>query len=192
MNNMLKSFKVGFLFLSAVIFIFTVIPQNASASVKSKTNEELFESLGGLDQETLDMFNELDKYRIELGDGSFKLDTTTAELEGVQPEVLNVINIVNVMAKDVDAEISPFALFPIGSYGNYCGKGNNGYDKTPIDNLDSACRDHDKCFKGWNDASIPCNQVFVGKLMVIVQATSAISDKGAYARAALYLFKEWI
>ena len=191
MNNM---FKVGFLFLSAVIFMFTVIPQNASASVKSntKTNEELFESLGGLDQETLDMFNELDKYRIELEDGSFKLDVTTAELEGVQSEVLNVINIVNGMVKDVDGEISALALFSIGSYGNYCGKGNNGYDKKPIDDLDSACRDHDKCFKGWNDASIPCNQVFVGKLLVIVQATSAVSDKGAYARAAVYLFKSWI
>ncbi|HFI0036081.1 TPA: hypothetical protein ACGOTT_000995 [Streptococcus suis] len=30
------------------------------------------------------------------------------------------------------------AIFPIGSYGNFCGMGNNGWLTKPIDNLDSA------------------------------------------------------
>ncbi|MET3655161.1 hypothetical protein [Sporosarcina psychrophila] len=34
MKNIFKVGKVGFLFLATVIFLFTVIPQNASAAIK--------------------------------------------------------------------------------------------------------------------------------------------------------------
>jgi len=196
MKNIFKVGKVGFLFLATVIFLFTVIPQNASAAIKknNETYEELFESLGGVDQETIDLFNELDKYRVESEGGSFKVDVTTAELDGVQSEVLNVMNILNAMltGDEEASEIMPLALFPIGSYGNYCGKGNNGYDKTAIDNLDSACRTHDMCFTGFNSSSAACNQVFIGALLPIVQATTAHTTKGAYARAAVALFLNWV
>ena len=30
-------------------------------------------------------------------------------------------------------------------HGNYCGPGNRGYDKAPVDALDAACRRHDLC-----------------------------------------------
>ena len=30
-------------------------------------------------------------------------------------------------------------------HGNYCGPGNRGYDKRPVDALDAACRRHDLC-----------------------------------------------
>ncbi|MGV3078566.1 phospholipase A2 family protein [Streptococcus pluranimalium] len=56
------------------------------------------------------------------------------------------------------------ALFTIGDYGNYCGKGNNGWNKEPIDDLEAACKENDKCFKGFNKDKRACNQAFFKRL----------------------------
>ncbi|MBZ3798230.1 phospholipase [Lacticaseibacillus paracasei] len=82
------------------------------------------------------------------------------------------------------------ALFPIGSWENYCGKGNNGWSKNPVDNLDAACREHDKCFKGFSMKSAACNRAFIKRLLPIVQR-GGFSAKGLYASAAITLFKHW-
>ncbi|RFA35946.1 hypothetical protein CAI16_06725 [Virgibacillus dokdonensis] len=79
--------------------------------------------------------------------------------------------------------------YPIGNYGRYCGKGNKG--GKPIDNLDKACQAHDRCFLGFKNKSTKnkeCNQRFVRALLPIIQANSELTKKGAYARAAAYLF----
>ncbi|NME50441.1 phospholipase A2 family protein [Enterococcus cecorum] len=78
-------------------------------------------------------------------------------------------------------------LFPIGAYGNYCGKGNKGWNKKPIDDLDSACREHDKCFKGFFKNNDKCNRDFIRKLLPIIQANPG-TKKGIYAMAAAKLF----
>ena len=41
-------------------------------------------------------------------------------------------------------------------HGNYCGYGNRGYDKPPLDELDAACMRHDVCFDQTN-RSCSCN-----------------------------------
>ena len=42
-------------------------------------------------------------------------------------------------------------------HGNYCGPGNRGYDKTPVDALDAACRHHDLCTPDNGLPSCSCN-----------------------------------
>lgn len=183
--------KIGYLLLAVVIIIFTVIPQNASAEMikSNESYEELYRDLN-IDQETIDLFNELDQYLIEFEDGSIKLDLQSASLDDVQPELLNIINIVNdIEVQDGKISTADFA-FPIGNYGRYCGKGNKG--GKPIDDLDAACQKHDRCFKGFNSKSKKCNQEFVRRLLPIVQATYPVSKKGAYARAAVYLFSKYM
>ena len=42
-------------------------------------------------------------------------------------------------------------------HGNYCGPGNRGYDKAPVDALDAACRHHDLCTPDQGLPSCACN-----------------------------------
>ncbi len=42
-------------------------------------------------------------------------------------------------------------------HGNYCGPGNRGYDKVPVDALDAACRQHDLCTPDIGLPSCACN-----------------------------------
>lgn len=200
---MKKMFKGVCLALVAIIFMFTSIPQNASAEVNVKKVEDeqvLSEMLDNLDQETKDLFNEMDKYLIESEDGQVSVDVIAAKRDNVKPEVLNVMEILNdinelenseVINKFENEGIITYGFsFPIGNYGNYCGKGNEG--GKPIDDLDSACKSHDACFLGFNNKTAKnkkCNFNFVGRLLPIVQYTSVLSYKGAYARAAVHLFK---
>ncbi|MEI3612212.1 phospholipase A2 family protein [Pseudogracilibacillus sp. SO30301A] len=124
------------------------------------------------------------------------MDIVAAESNGLQPETLNVINIINNMEdfEVKDGEISTFDFaFPIGNYGRYCGKGNKG--GSPIDDLDRACQVHDGCFLGFKNTSTKnkqCNQRFVKALLPIIQANSEFTKKGAYARVAAYLFTKYM
>lgn len=53
---------------------------------------------------------------------------------------------------DIGATVSGRDLY----HGNYCGYGNRGYDKPPVDELDAACRRHDLCYERTN-SSCSCN-----------------------------------
>lgn len=193
-----KLFKSGCLILATMIFMFTTIPQNVNAEMntvideKNQSDKRLSEILDSLDQETVDMLNELDKYLVEDEDGNIKVDIVAAEFDNVQPEILNVMNIFNDMSAFEGGEVTTYGFsLPLGNYGNYCGKGNKG--GTPIDDLDRACQAHDRCFLGFNNKTAKnktCNYDFLYKVMPIVQYTSIFTYKGAYARAALALFKK--
>ena len=52
---------------------------------------------------------------------------------------------------------NPIADGSLLIYGNYCGPGNRGYDKAPIDALDAACRHHDLCTPDMGLRSCACN-----------------------------------
>jgi hypothetical protein len=198
----MRTHKKGFLFLFllSMVLIFSLPQKTVSASeedsdvsvhndIEQLMNEEL-------DQELIDIFNELDNYTLVDENGLKTIDLVSAEQNNASEEIIEIGTVMNSMAKDVDKdnsyknteEIVLYSLFPIGSYGNYCGKGNNGYDKTPIDNLDSACRAHDKCFNGFFKKNTTCNQAFIKKLLPIVQS-ERFSKKGIYAFAAIQLFK---
>ena len=42
-------------------------------------------------------------------------------------------------------------------HGNFCGPGNRGLDKAPIDELDAACRSHDLCYGSAPITTCSCN-----------------------------------
>ena len=52
---------------------------------------------------------------------------------------------------------NPIADGSLLIHGNYCGPGNRGYDKAPIDALDAACRHHDLCTPDIGLPSCACN-----------------------------------
>ncbi|MGM0140291.1 hypothetical protein IGI65_002776 [Enterococcus sp. DIV0755b] len=147
------------------------------------------------DSNTLILMESLDQYTTKKENGALVFDVDKAVAEQQSQEVIEVGEVLNLISRDIDnygfhdgAEPVLRALFPIGSYGNYCGKGNKGWNKNPIDDLDSACREHDKCFQGFNAKSKACNRAFVRRLLPIVQTNSPLTYKGAYAAAALKLF----
>ena len=115
---MKKYFKFGYLLIAVTILVFTLIPQNESFALEKEYDEN--QILQDLDQETINMFEELDKYLIENEDGSIRLDKESAELDNVEPKILNLIDIINNMEEEVEkqgGEISTYDFaFPIGNY----------------------------------------------------------------------------
>lgn len=201
---MKKLLKLSILSLSMVfIFGFSTNGVNASSNVNVSSGETLKEKelLEQLDQETIDMFNEIDKYIIQDENGKSVVDIDAAIKNNVDAKTLEVMNVFNEISTTEKTNFSPsvsnggfttldFSL-PIGNYGNYCGKGNKG--GTAIDDLDRACKAHDACFLGLTNTSSKnkkCNFDFVYKLLPIVQVNPPVTYKGIYARAALKLFSQ--
>lgn len=67
------------------------------------------------------------------------------------------------------------------SWGNYCGAGRNGkgYLQKPVDNVDAACRRHDRCLvrSGHADgsASCPCERSFYDELNAMIESDESLS-----------------
>ncbi|HEQ5069934.1 TPA: hypothetical protein VG521_001653 [Streptococcus pyogenes] len=97
--------------------------------------------------------------------------------EGFSEEILNNYS--------VDAEAHAYSN--LSRYGHYCGKGNDGWDKTPIDDLDRACKVHDRCYV-WGGNNTQCNATFCSSLNKIIANNSETTYKGAYARSARLIF----
>lgn len=184
-------FKFGSLFIVTIVMMFSTFPQNESFALEKEYSNEN-QVLENLDQETIDMFEEIEKYLTEDEDGNITIDEETAKSDGVNEETLNVIKIINDLENETEnEEFSTFDFdIPVGNYGRYCGKGNKG--GVPIDDLDRACQAHDNCFLGLTNKSAKnkkCNRNFVTALLPIVQANSELTTKGAYARGAIFIFK---
>ncbi|KQS23548.1 hypothetical protein ASF99_13675 [Exiguobacterium sp. Leaf187] len=198
---MFNFFKKGFL-LFAVLFIFTITTQSVGASSplifdEPEESTDSSELLKDLDQETLDLFKEMDKYTVTDEKGYSTIDVAAAEANGVSEEFLAVMRMTNEISASENKTVSPGTIttyafdLPIGNYGKYCGKGNKG--GTAIDDLDRACKAHDACFLGMfnvSEKNKKCNIAFVSKLLPIVQKTSITSYKGIYARGALKIFSK--
>lgn len=159
------------------------------------TNE--FYSL--LDSDKVATLNELDSVTEFNEKGLPVVNLDQAYNVGLSGEAMEVALNLNEIVRDIETngESSAIAsmekaLLPIGSYGNYCGKGNNGWSKQPIDDLDAACREHDKCFKGFTKDNRACNQAFLRRLAPIMQKNNTTSKKGGYALAAFYLFSKFV
>ncbi len=69
-------------------------------------------------------------------------------------------------------------------HGNYCGPGNNGLDKAPIDELDAACRRHDLCFGDEAVTSCSCNGAFSREASAVAVSPSTEPDVAVLAGAA--------
>lgn len=190
---MQKFYKIGYLLLAMSVLVFIVLPQSTSAET---TNEQEVDNIlsDKLDQETINTINEVEKYLIASEDGNFKVDLKSAKSDNADPEVLNILEKASENEENEEGEISILSFdLPIGNYGNYCGKGNLGGQ--PIDDLDSACQYHDGCFKGFSDTSAAnkkCNMGFIKRLAPIIYKNNGLTTKGAYARAAVAIFKHYV
>lgn len=133
---------------------------------------------------------DVSKYMVE-ENGERYFDLEKAKKDNVRDEVIDLGNLVNDLASEwgfrQDREVKFRSLFPIGSYGNFCGKGNNGWDKYPIDDLDAACKGHDKCFV-WGGDNTACNTQFCKELDWVIKFAQDGYRKKAYAMAAKVLF----
>lgn len=67
-------------------------------------------------------------------------------------------------------------------YGNWCGRGNNG--RNPLDVLDLACMQHDKCYDRNGRDNPYCDRVFVRRLKTIRNNGYSVT-LGTYARVYL-------
>ncbi|WP_438830874.1 phospholipase A2 family protein [Streptococcus pluranimalium] len=152
-----------------------------------------------LDGDNVAILNELDSVTEFNDKGLPVVNLEQAHNVGLSDEAIEVALNLNEIVRDIETngESSAIAsmeraLFPIGDYGNYCGRGNNGWNKQPIDDLDAACREHDKCFKGFLKDNRACNQAFLRRLAPIMQKNNVTSKKGGYASAAFYLFSKFV
>lgn len=139
--------------------------------------------------------NELQQVTTYNQNGLPVIDIDKAYLLELSDEAVSVGIAINDIVADVEQNGEKIAIknmdraiFPIGSYGNFCGMGNNGWLTKPIDNLDSACLWHDACFKGFGADNRQCNREFINRLKPIIASTNTSSYKGVYARAAYALF----
>lgn len=180
-----------FIFITlAILSVFFLLPSPASADT---------DAYSMLDRNSTNILQELDKVTEFNEQGLPVVNLEAADEMGVSEEAMEVALNLNQIVKDIETngESSTLAameraLIPVGAYGNYCGKGNKGWDVAPIDDLDSACRVHDKCFKGFTKDNRSCNREFLRNLLPIIQKNSVLTPKGAYALAAYKLFAKFI
>lgn len=171
-----------------VLIIFSIILINSSVVMAEESIEV---------NETDPVILEVEKYIFIDKNGTKKVDVDMAIEDGASKEAIEVGNVFNEISKsyqdgdltedDVENIISPSAnLGSIGRYGNYCGLGNNGWDKYPIDDLDAACQNHDRCYvHGGNNNT--CNRRFCSALDNIINYSTG-AFKITYARAAKLFF----
>ncbi|WP_273497596.1 phospholipase A2 family protein [Peptoniphilus rhinitidis] len=172
------------MFLISFIFIFN------NMVFASSTNADLY------DQEDL-IIKQAKNYILKDKEGYVYFDIQKAQKDRVSKDVIEVGKIVNEITESYKnnnfsynrnglREYSSKNLSGLGRYGHYCGKGNDGWDKTPIDELDAACQNHDRCYVWGGDNTI-CNERFCNALEEIINYGSGTA-KINYARAAKLIF----
>lgn len=124
-------------------------------------------------------------------DGEKYFNLEKAIKDEASEEAIKIGIIANDIIKGYKSEeenkITPFVSFGrIGEYGHYCGKGNDGWDKYPIDELDAACENHDRCYS-WDGDNTSCNARFCRELDSIIENSIGFV-KVNYARAAKLIF----
>ncbi len=160
------------------LFLFTLI----SYSTVIQPNE--------LDSERPVEFQELDRVTEYDEGGNVYINLKEAHNQGLIQEALVVGDAINDLSMAVKTEGTGVAFRRVffGFYGNYCGKGNRGWNIPPKDDLDYACMRHDMCFTGSFSKNDSCNREFLKRLLPIIQTTPALSSKCAVAIVTYRLF----
>lgn len=190
----MRAIKLLMLSFSGILMFFFANSNTANAEEFDTLSFES-EIESALSEEDVELFDQLDKYTYTTSEGTKEFDVAAAKEANASVEVITVGTKMNELLVEYKTNSSSNSagmitiqgLFPIGSYGNYCGKGNN-VGSYPKDNLDRACKYHDKCWNGVFGKNTKCNRAFVRRLLPIVQTTSPLTYKGIYARAAMKLF----
>ena len=73
-------------------------------------------------------------------------------------------------------------------YGNYCGRGHGDptYKTPPVDAVDLACREHNRCYGLLGDFDSRCDRNFVEILPTAIAETPSQAGKNAGLLALLY------
>jgi hypothetical protein len=84
------------------------------------------------------------------------------------------------------ASLTPQLSLPI--YGNYCGPGH--YDPTftapPVDEVDAACMEHDRCYIANGDFACHCDRQLIDSLPAAIVSTPHLGGKVAGAAALAF------
>lgn len=197
---MLKKLITSFLIVLGFASFFSN-QQTVSASEDETISEEELQTIliETVDSETLDVMEKLDNYLIKDSEGEITFDSMSAVEQGESDLFLSVGNAYNQFGegstKISDSTIELYGWPKITLYGNFCGPaGKNGSDfsKSAIDNLDSACKAHDRCYSpGKSDKTTnrSCNLAFMKKLLPVIQTSSKLSKKHIVAVAAYKYFE---
>ncbi|QPK94385.1 hypothetical protein HCQ94_01370 [Actinomyces sp. zg-332] len=85
-----------------------------------------------------------------------------------------------------EAGIKDRGGFPLANYGRYCGPRNSG-PEAPVDDLDTACRSHDRCYGRHGYGNKKCDRDFVATLQRILPHAQN-PFKRLYIKAAIAVF----
>ncbi|MGT2753474.1 phospholipase A2 family protein [Streptococcus ovis] len=164
------------------LFLFTLISYSTVIQANELDSE--------LPVEFQEIFLELDRVTEYDEGGNVYINLKEAHNQGLSQETLVVGDAITDLSMTVKTEGTGVAFRRVffGFYGNYCGKGNKGWNIPPKDDLDYACMRHDMCFTGSFSKNDSCNREFLKRLLPIIQTTPALSSKGAVAIAAYRLF----
>lgn len=197
---MLKKLIATFLMVLGFASFFT--SQN---NVLAAENEEITEAdlqaelVETVDSETLETMERLDTYLISNPDGELVFDFVSAVENNESDFLLSIGSAYNQFGESSaeinDSTIQVYGWPKITLYGNFCGPaGKNGSDfsKSAIDNLDAACKSHDRCYapgKSDKTTNRSCNIAFMRKLLPIIQKSPTFSRKRVVAFAAYKYFE---
>lgn len=179
--------------------IFTSRNVVSAEETKEITEEELqIELMESVDSETLGAMENLDEYLIIDSNGVETFDIISATKNDESDLLIAIGSTYNQFGNDYinieEEAITTLGWPKISLYGNFCGPaGKNGsnFSKKAIDDLDSACKAHDRCYKpGKSDKTTnrSCNLAFMKRLLPVIQKSSKLSKKHIVAVAAYKYF----
>lgn len=139
-----------------------------------------------------------EKYIISDGE-TYIFDLALAQENNESSEMLEFGVVFNSLAYEYEqdpeeaSQIVTMGIVEVTKYGNWCGNGNNG--KAPMDSLDLACKNHDKCWEKNGRGNKACNRTFVNQLKGIKSSgySSRLGVHGrVYLNAAIALFSRFM
>lgn len=151
-------------------------------------------SLDGMTPKEQQLIGSVMEYTYTDLEGYVKFDLSSAEKADLSEEAIAIGEEINQISNAVKSEFgnSEGVSYRVAAsnlilYGNYCGKGNRGWSVPPVDSIDAACREHDKCYvHGGNNTE--CNRSFCQKLRVLLRNYEEGTTKFRFIAAAMTVF----
>ncbi|HAQ6439601.1 TPA: hypothetical protein IX478_001816 [Enterococcus faecium] len=182
-------------FLYLIIGLVATLSILFGISIKGYADEKTSDvenSVYNMDENQI--LNIMNEYIYINENGIREFDLNRAIDNNLPDEILEIGNTMNNIVLEAEKEkkndnltvrIVKRATFLV--YGNYCGYGNKGKGKMPIDDLDTACMYHDYCYvHGGNNTD--CNRKFADRLRAVIKSAKKFSYKYNVAVGALAIF----
>lgn len=105
------------------------------------------------------------------------IDIAKAQKDNASQDFLDNAYAYNLVAMKEKGIVQKGGFFLL-NYGRYCGPGNSG-PGNPVDDLDTACRSHDRCYGKHGHGNKQCDKDFVATLRKILP-TVPVGKPGKY------------